>query len=331
MTYPEHAYDFIQWRPGQRGLYESNYLKANAPDGRRAFWIKYNILAATDPTRPPQAELWFVLFDRESGPPLVVKESRPMTAVKVSHEKLLIESAGCRLTPTEATGQITGEGGQARWTLKLEGDESPLFHLPYARLYTMGFPKKKILTPAPRLTFTGELTVAEQTVKVERWTGLRGHNWGREHAHAYAYGNCNQFDEDPTAILDGFTARIRLGPLTSPWLSMAVLRTGGRELGFNRPSGWLTPQAVVAFPRWQVNFRGPGRRLRATWEAPPETFAGLCYRHPDGKVSYCYNSKFAVLRLELLQPHGKTTTLNGRDAELEFLFPEPVKDIAWHG
>lgn len=330
MRYPEHAYDAIQWQPGQPGHYESNYLKANAPDGQRAFWIKYNILAPFDPADPPEAELWAVLFDQETNPPLVVKEVRPMAAVKVSNERLLIESDGCRLTTTAATGQITGEGDQAAWTLKLKGNEPPLFHLPYARLYTLGFPKKKILTPAPRLTFSGELTVAGQTVAVDHWPGLRGHNWGSEHAHAYAYGNCNQFDEDPTAILDGFTARIRLGGLTSPWLSMAVLRADGQELRLNPLAGWLTPQATVTFPRWQVTFRGSGHRLRATWEAPPETFAGLCYRHPAGKVSYCANSKFATVRLELVQPNGETTVLNGRGAELEFLFPEPVEGIVWH-
>lgn len=331
MTYPAHAYDFIQWRPERRGFYESNYLKATAPDGQRAFWIKYNILAPFDPAESAVAELWAVLFDWESGPPLVVKEVRPMTAVTISKEELLIESNGCRLVPAEATGQIEDEGGQARWTLKLEGDESPLFHLPFARLYTMGFPKKKILTPAPRLTFTGEFTIAGKTLAVAGWPGLRGHNWGSEHAHTYAYGNCSQFDGDPMAILDGFTARIRLGPLTSPWLSTAVLRTGGQEIKLNSLAGWLTPQAVVAFPRWQVTFRGSGYRLRAAWKAPPETFAGLRYRHPDGKVSYCANSKFATLQLELLRPNGETTTLSGRNAELEFLFPNPLEGIEWHG
>jgi len=333
MTYPHHAYDFIQWRPGQRGLYESNYLKANAPDGRRAFWIKYNILAPFAATRPAVAELWAVLFDRDAGPPRVVKEIRPMTAVQVSNETLRFESEGCRLTASEAIGRIAGEGGEAEWTLKLNSTAPPLFHLPYAWMYTLGFPKKKILTPAPCVIFEGTLTVAGRTVEVNRWRGLRGHNWGSEHAYAYAYGNCAEFAEDSSAVLDGFTARIRLGPAISPWLSLAVLRFARHELSFNQPRAWITPSAVVDFPRWQVTFRGADYVLRTSWEAPPETFVGLRYLHPDGKVSYCYNSKFASVRAELIPrtESGRGVTMNGRNGELEFLFPQPLADIPLHG
>lgn len=333
MIYPEHAYDFVQWRPGRRGFYESNYLKANAPDGQRAFWLKYNILAPFDVSHPPVSELWAVLFERETAPPRVVKEVRPMTTVRVSNGTLRFESAGCRLTTTEAIGRISGEGGEAAWALKLDSTASPLFHLPHARLYTLGFPKKKVLTPAPRVIFEGMLTVAGQTVEVKRWSGLRGHNWGSEHAQAYAYGNCNQFSQDAATILDGFTARIRLGPLTSPWLSMAVLRGAEREWRLNQPDAWITRSAVVAFPRWQVTFGGLDYLLRTTWEAPPETFVGLRYRHPGGKVSYCYNSKFAAVQAKLTPrgASGKDVVLTGQNGELEFLFSEPIEGVALCG
>jgi hypothetical protein len=160
--------------------------------------------------------------------------------------------------------------------------------------------------------------------------GLRGHNWGREHAYSYAYGNSNLFNRRDM-ILDGFTARIRVAGLLTPWLSAQVLRLDAGDLGFNRVSGWLAP-AVVDFPRWEVTLQAAHGRLKSTWEAPRETFAGLRYLHPDGRVSYCYNTKFATCRASLAERAAAETQFWVTEmAELEFLFPEPVAGIPLHG
>ena len=44
------------------GLYESNYLKANSPDGKRAVWLKHTRLERVD--GPTIGELWVVLYER---------------------------------------------------------------------------------------------------------------------------------------------------------------------------------------------------------------------------------------------------------------------------
>ena len=56
-------FDRVICGPGARGLYESNYIKANDPRRGGAFWIKYNLLAPTDPSRPRFGELWAVLLE----------------------------------------------------------------------------------------------------------------------------------------------------------------------------------------------------------------------------------------------------------------------------
>ncbi|MFO0751102.1 MAG: hypothetical protein U1F43_36320 [Myxococcota bacterium] len=50
-------------------------------------------------------------------------------------------------------------------------------------MYTAALPKSKMMTPAPRAVFDGSLTVDGEVLDVRGWVGLRGHNWGREHAH----------------------------------------------------------------------------------------------------------------------------------------------------
>jgi len=326
--FPTHGYDFVQWTRGQRKLYESNYLKANSPDGRRGLWIKHNILAPASKRHQPVLELWCVWFDRDAeGPPIALKQEVPMGRVAAAKTGLRIEGEGLLLTDRETRTQLTDASGrEASWDLSFEPSEPILFHLPHARLYRGPFPKKKLTTPAPRLQFNGWLEIDGTRHEIKDWTGLRGHNWGTEHAWAYAYGNCNLFQEDEQAVLDMFTAKIKIGPIKSPWLSMGVLRVGGREYGINRLRHAITTSAVVDFPRWRVQIPSSYGTLETEWALDPADTIGLRYLHPDGKVSYCYNTKFAEVTVRFGDVH-----LTSDQAELEFLFAEPIPGIALHG
>ena len=59
--------------------------------------------------------------------------------------------------------------------------------------------------------------------------------------------------------------------------------------------------------------------------ARPDRFVGLRYASPDGRVSYCYNTKHALCEL---RARGGCYTSN--QAELELLFSEPVPGIPLH-
>lgn len=323
---PSHGYDFVQWTPGTRGLYESNYLKANSPDGKKGIWLKHNILAPLG-DEPAMLELWCVLFDQDKGRPRAFKQMRPMSQVKTGVGSLRIEADEVLLTGRHTkTKVVDGSGKSASWDLKLTPKEAPLYHLPHAKMYVMGFPKKKPITPAPRLKFDGTLDFDGESVEIKDWIGIRGHNWGTEHAYCYAYGNCNLFREDEVALVDMYTAKIRLGPVKSPWLSQGILRTGGQEEKFNSLRFMVTPNAVIDWPEWRVTIKAKGAALETTWRLDPEQTIGLRYLHPDGKVSFCYNTKFAELRLK-----RGALELTSDQAELEFLYTEPIPGIPLHG
>jgi hypothetical protein len=207
----------------------------------------------------------------------------------------------------------------------LGSEDSPIFFFSHPRMYTAPFPKKKIITPAPRLRFTGHLDILGTRIDVRDWIGLRGHNWGSEHAFSYAYGNCNLFREDPEALIDLFTAKVRVGPLITPWVSLGILRQTVSSTAFAHCDG-PSPRAVVAFPHWAVTLRRPNLSLETHWQADPAQTVCLRYLHPNGRLAYCYNTKFATLtaRLDGLE-------LTSDQAELEFLTNEPLPDIVPHG
>ena len=60
-------------------------------------------------------------------------------------------------------------------------------------------------------------------------------------------------------------------------------------------------------------------------EGQTEQYAGLRYRHPDGRESYCYNTKFA--KVSVTTHTGRFTSVAG---EHEVLFPEPLPVIGLH-
>lgn len=301
----------------ERGLYESNYLKANSPDGQRALWIKHNAL------RPVEgegfAELWLVAYQRGEAP-RVFKREVPWSAVRADARAIGFEAGGVSLSRTRASGAI----GSARWDLALSGGLSPLFHLPYPAMYTGPFPKKKALTPAPNLRFDGELHLGGQRWSIDGWVGLRGHNWGREHAWSYAYGSVNLWDDgEPDRAVDGFSAKILLGGRPSPWLTAIVARQP--DLARNRLRHWLGSGEVNP-ARWRVRWPGVHRTHAALeMTADPAGYAGLRYLHPDGHESYCYNTKFADVAWTV----GRTTHTS-RCGELEVLYPEPLAGIPLH-
>ena len=70
-------------------------------------------------------------------------------------------------------------------------------------------------------------------IGIADWVGSQNHNWGSRHTDRYAWGQVAGFDEVPDAFLECATARLRVGPLWTPWMSPVVLRLRGETLGWN--------------------------------------------------------------------------------------------------
>ncbi len=333
---PAHFFDVYQWRPGRLGLYESNYIKANSPDGQRAIWIKHNILAPLDPRQPAVAEIWCALFERGRWPAArVIKQEIPMSAMSLAQDEARMEGPGVFLSPTRTQTRIAQGGRQAAWEIDITVEEAPtgapIVHFPSARLYTLPLPRKKLLTPAPRTRWEGALIFEGERIEIEGWVGWRNHNWGTEHARTYAYGNCNLFAGRPDAIFEGFSARLRIGGGQTPFISAGVIRVYGEDMAFNSPGSLLRARAEVSFPEWRLELSSPAGRASVVQRAPVESFVGLRYRHPDGALSHCYNSKWAETTVRLRPRQGREVILSGELGELEFLFVDPIEGIALHG
>lgn len=296
------------------GLYESHYLKANSPTGDEAFWIKHNLLVP--PAGGGIAEFWLVHF-RRGHAPRVWKREVPVRELELGADQLSLRGDRFRLDGTGAEGKIA----DASWRFSFSGGLPAMFHFAAPVMYRGRFPKKKLLTPAPNLVFDGSLAIGDRTIAVAKWIGLRGHNWGSEHAYTYVYGSCNAWDDGARdRAIDGFTARIKIAGRLTPYLSSLVYR-GDRAIDRNRVRDWIRRDAVVEPRRWYL----PYRDLTLEMTGEPGEYAGLRYHHPGGAESYCYNNKLARVTVT-----AAGTTYTSRCGEHEVLYPEPLPDVPLH-
>lgn len=310
------------WARG--GRVESWFWRANHPTERRAFWLKATVRVPADGSAGV-AELWFVGF--RDGRAWGRRATVPLGEASFGADG--IEVAGARFT--FGSGAVGALGGDT-WKLAWQADDrfGPLCVFPWRWMVDGGFPRSKLLTPLPVLRFSGEVGWGGIVEPIDGWIGMQGHNWGREHAREYAWGQVvfPAVDGSPGVMAEGYTARVKVAGMTTPRLSALVVVRDGREYRFDRTFDPWAQEAEVGDLAWSLRLRGhDGEATLTMVAAQPET-ACLRYDNPDGTPAYCFNSKLARAELTVrpinedafscVSPHG---------AALELLRPEP--DPRW--
>lgn len=310
------------------GHVESWFLRANDPAARRALWLKATVLR-----RPGEAvaEVWCARFDGAFTRAL--KHTVPLDAARFGAE---IEIGGCVFRPGP-DGYAAGRIDDLRWELSWQADPvlgAPLCPYPSPRMVDGGFPRSKLLTPVPVARFDGHLSGGGDTLNVESWLGMQGHNWGREHAYRYVWGQCifPGADGAPLAMAEGFSGQLKLGPVVTPVLSVLIVRRGQEEYRFNRIYDLWNQQVEIGDFRWRARFVGPAGEAVLQMEANPAEAVCLGYHNPDGSLAYCRNSKLAKTTLQVNPfnaegftchaPHGGALELLDRTPDPRF--PHPV-------
>ncbi|HYC01394.1 MAG TPA: hypothetical protein VEC57_19835 [Candidatus Limnocylindrales bacterium] len=286
-----------------KGHYESFFLRANHPTRPLAFWIRYTVFHPAAGGGAPIGELWAVHFDGEEGSNVAVK--REVGAEKCRFERTRFEVAidDSALAAGRAVGSAASRGHRIRWDLAFDGDEPPLFLLPL-RLYEASLPKAKSLVALPMARFRGTLDVDGRSVQIDDWTGSQNHNWGERHTDQYAWGQVAGFDTHPGSFLEIGTARLRLGPLWTPFMTPLVLRHAGREHALHTLAHLLRARASFEYFDWKFRAAGDDVRVHGRICAPRESFVGLTYLNPPGGTKHCLNSKLAACTLSVSVREG---------------------------
>jgi len=319
----------VMWVPGSaKGHVESFFMKFNDLGKGIAVWLKFTIYSPKGRPEDAVGEVWAIFFDAADPENLIgLKESYPIRTCTLSSSPVRIVMGDNVFEPPRTEGLLRdAEGTTIAWDLFFTEGAPSLHHFPSERLYTTGLPKSKAKSPHPDSRFRGWVSVGGTRVDVDDVPGMQGHNWGQEHAHHYAWGHCNAFENKPGAYFEGIVSKVKIGPVVSNFFSLAFLFVDGRMIRFNSPLSLVPRKTEVGIDRWSFEIRGITHDLEGELEAPRSLFTVLPYYNPDGALSYCINSKIADIRLRLLsRPRGRVEAeLHGkRSAALEICTKEP--------
>ncbi len=288
-----------RYRPEHRaGHYESFFLRANHPHRPLAFWIRYTIFSPHHQPEQAIGELWAVSFDGEGGQHVAVKKEVPFERCAFSNSELLVRIDDARLEPRRSVGSASAGIHAMSWDLLWRGEAPPMFLLPL-NLYEARLPKAKSLVGVPLARFSGSLVVDGKAIDVTDWVGSVNHNWGARHTDHYAWGQVAGFDNQPDSFLEVATARLKLGPWWTPFMTLLVVRHRGEEIALNSLRQALRARGSFTYFTWRFRSESAARIVEGTINAPREAFVGLRYANPPGGIKHCLNSKLASCELRL--------------------------------
>ncbi|MBL4686295.1 MAG: hypothetical protein JKY37_17000 [Nannocystaceae bacterium] len=317
----------VRYRGERGGHYESWFLRANHPSAPRAFWIRYTIFSPKDRPQDAVGELWAIAFDREAQRVLATRSERPIAECSFSDSITDVRVGDAKLSARELTGEARQGTSTIAWDLHYDGTDSPLLLLPQAR-YTTWLPKAKAVTPQPNVRFSGALVVDGERWDIDGWLGSQNHNWGSKHTDFYAWGQVAGFDNAPDVFLECATARLKIGPLWTPPITLAVLRLPDAEIRLNTIGHGLRARGTIDGFNWNLHSQRGDVDLKVRMSAPPEAFAGLTYRNPPGGSKTCLNSKLARCELTLLREgHQPLELTTEHRAAFEILTDNPPAEV----
>lgn len=308
--------------PASAGHYESFYLKACHPDGGLGVWIRYTVHKR--PGAPAKAFLWFTLFDAAAG----VSASKVEVADPGTGPDHYIHMGEARFEPGRVVGAARTDQLDASWELEFEGSEPPLRHLPSERMYRARVPRTKVLTPHPAVTFRGRVVAGDRVIEVDGWPGTIGHNWGAEHARRAIWIHGTNFSGHEDSWIDLAIGRVKLGPVTTPWIANGVLsldRVRYRLGGLPRARATTIEETPE---RCHFRIAGEGITVDGTVGAPRERFVGWIYAQPSGEERQTVNCSIADMHLEVSREGTAPLTLEvGGGAAYELQMQERYPEI----
>lgn len=291
------------------GGYESWFVSARDPVSPRALWIRHT---RHRPRQGPRsAALWCTVIDHEPG-------QRP-TVIKQVFGAFPAEAAA---GPDRFRGQAAMGERSAGWDLAITAGGPPLRPLRPAVLYRAPLPRTKLAAIVPDGQVTGMLQVDGRAVTVSGWRGTAGHNWGSEHADSWVWLHAADFGAAPEAWLELVLARIRVGPVRSPWTAMGALSLGGERIALG---GLGRSSRVDAGPGHLAAYvSAPGTRVRVSVTTAEDDRVAVTYADPRGGTRTVSHAALASVEVTVRRRGKRELILTSSRAAYEYGARQPA-------
>jgi len=292
--------------------YQSWFVSARDPGSPRALWIRHTVHRPAQ--GPASAALWCTLIDRGLT-------ERPFVAKQVFAAQPADGVAGpARFQASASMGQRA-----ARWELEIASAEPPLRPLRPGWLYRAPVPRTKLEATVPDGLISGTLEVDGNVLDVSEWRGTVGHNWGSEHADLWVWLHAADFGTAPEAWLELALARIRVGPVRSPWIAIGALSVGGERI-------WLgglgrRPQIEAQPGAMSGRVPSPGAWLELKVSTAKDDAVAVAYEDPSGGSRRVRHAGLASVDLTLHRSGHRDVTMSTSKGVYEYGTRQGMDDI----
>jgi len=288
--------------PAASGHYESWYLRAAHPSEPLGIWIRYTIHKR--PGGEAQGSLWFTLFDGNAAGPQATKVTLP--GPRAGGEQW-IDIGGSTFGP----GGARGSANEASWELDVSDGEPELRHLPRAWMYTAKLPRTKTLSPHPSARFSGRVAFGDRSVELDGWPGMVGHNWGAEHAERWVWMHGIGFEGEPGSTwIDVAVGRVKLGPLTSPWIASGAISIRGERHALGGAERIRSTEMRETPTGAEFALPGSGIVVRGKVGSELRNFVGWVYADPGGSEHNTVNCSIADMTLTVARDGAADVALS---------------------
>jgi hypothetical protein len=218
--------------------------------------------------------------------------------------------------PGQFRGAASMTGQNARWDLAITGTHPAVRPLRPAVLYRAPIPRTKLEASVPDGLVTGLLEVDGHRVEVDQWRGTVGHNWGTEHADRWVWLHAAGFANAPQAWLELVLARIKVGPVRSPWIATGAASLDGELV----PLGGLGRSPVVrADPgRLTASIPAPHGAVFVTVSTADDDAAAVVYADPRGGTRLVRHAAVATVKLSFRRRGNGELAMSGTGGAFEY-------------
>lgn len=296
--------DNVRVWQGQPGHYEVWYTTLNHRPSRTGFWIRYTMEAPIAGHGDPYAQLWFAAFDAaDPSRGFALNRKLPIAEMRASASPFEVRIGDSLIADGVARGSLAGAGHQARWDLTWKPAATTHRHLP-GLIYRTKLGDTKVLSPSLDAPFSGTIEIDGRTLTLDGEPGGQTHLWGRKHAHAWAWGHCNAFEDRPGAAFETLTVQLARRGIVLPPLTLLTLYLDGETLRFTDFADTLFTRGRWGTARYDFRAIGPEVRIEGGYSCRPEDMTVAEYSDPDGDPSYCANTEVADLRITVYRRSG---------------------------
>lgn len=199
-----------------------------------------------------------------------------------------------------AAGAVKAGSLDANWEFEFDDPQPPLFHLPRPWMYRAPVPRTKSISAAPALRLSGTLRAGGDQIAVAGWPCSIGHNWGAEHAARWIWLHADaESAHEGRLWLDAIIGRVRLGPVTTPWIANGAVSIGGRRHRLGGLCRGVATPVTEQESGASVVLRGDGISVEVRCDVDVHRCVAWSYADPAGRMSEVVNSSVARMFLTI--------------------------------